>query len=126
MMSTVYLVVTVAVNRRQVGIPVIAVIAIEMMGFDQRFRRENESTSYASSVLSLQQLSHSVRDARISSPAHRPVTPVAIVWTGAVFDFNMPHNRYAGMLIELQSIDGGKHPALAGMDSPIPMGYPMP
>jgi hypothetical protein len=38
----------------------------------------------------------------------------------------MPHNRYAGMLIERQSRVGGKHPAFAGMDSPIPMGYPVP
>jgi len=41
---TVYLVVTVTVNRRQVVIPVVAVIAIEVMDFDQRWRREDEST----------------------------------------------------------------------------------
>jgi hypothetical protein len=49
--STVYLVVTVTVNRRQVAIPVVAVIAIEVMDFDQRWRREDESTRLAASWL---------------------------------------------------------------------------
>jgi len=49
--STVYLVVTVTVNRRQVAIPVVAVIAIEVMDFDQRLRREDESTRFAASLL---------------------------------------------------------------------------
>ena len=40
--STVYLVVTVTMNRRQVVIPIVAVVAIEMMDFDQRMRREDE------------------------------------------------------------------------------------
>jgi hypothetical protein len=45
--STVYLVVTVTVNRHQVAIPVVAVIAIEVMGFDQGLQREDESTRFA-------------------------------------------------------------------------------
>jgi hypothetical protein len=49
--STVYLVVTVTVNRRQVAIPIVAVIAIEVMDFDQRLRREHESTGFAASLL---------------------------------------------------------------------------
>ncbi len=51
MVSTVYLVVTVTVNRRPVAIPVVAVIAIEVMDFDQRLRREDESTRFAASLL---------------------------------------------------------------------------
>ena len=51
MISTMYLVVTVTVNRRQVVIPVVAVIAIEVMDFDQRLRREHESTGFAASLL---------------------------------------------------------------------------
>ena len=51
MVSTVCLVVTVAVNRRQVAIPVVTVIAIEMVDFDQRWWRENKSTGLAASVL---------------------------------------------------------------------------
>jgi hypothetical protein len=47
----VYLVVTVTVNRRQVVIPVIAVIAIKMMDVDQCWRREDESTGLATSLL---------------------------------------------------------------------------
>ena len=43
MVSTVYLVVTVTVNRRQVAIPIVAVLTIEVMDFDQRLRREHES-----------------------------------------------------------------------------------
>ena len=43
MVSTVYLVVTVTVNRRQVAIPVVAMIPIEVMDFDPRLRREDES-----------------------------------------------------------------------------------
>ena len=49
--SAVYLVVTVTVNCRQVAIPVVAVIAIEVMDFDQRLRREDESTRFAASLL---------------------------------------------------------------------------
>ena len=51
MVSTVYLVVTVTVNRRQVVISVVAVIPIEVMDFDQRLRREDESTGFAASLL---------------------------------------------------------------------------
>lgn len=43
MVSTVYLVVTVTVNRRQVAMPVVAVFAIEVMGLNQRLWREDES-----------------------------------------------------------------------------------
>ena len=53
--STVYLVVTVTVDRRQVVIPVVAVIAIEVMDFDQRWRREeDESTRLAASLLAFE------------------------------------------------------------------------
>ena len=51
MVSTVYLVVTVAVDRRQVAIPVMAMITIKVMGFDQRLRREDKSTGFAASLL---------------------------------------------------------------------------
>ncbi len=53
MVSTVYLVVTVTVNRREVAIPVVAMILIEVMDFDHRSRRENESAGSASPVLSV-------------------------------------------------------------------------
>ena len=51
LMSTVYLVVTVTMDHRQVVIPVVAVLAIEVMDFDQRLRREDKSTGFAASVL---------------------------------------------------------------------------
>ncbi len=51
MISTMYLVVTVTVNRRQVTIPVVTVIAIEVMDLDQRLRREHESTGFTTSLL---------------------------------------------------------------------------
>ena len=51
MVPTVYLVVTVTVNRHQVVIPVVAVITIEMMDFNQCLRREDESTGLAASLL---------------------------------------------------------------------------
>jgi hypothetical protein len=42
---------TVAVNHRQVVIPVVAVISIEVMDLNQRFRCEDESTGFTSSTL---------------------------------------------------------------------------
>jgi hypothetical protein len=54
MVSTVYLVVTVTVDRRQVVLPVVAVIPIEVMAFDLRWRREDEFTGLAASVLPLE------------------------------------------------------------------------
>jgi hypothetical protein len=51
LLSTVYLVVTVTVNRRRIVIPVVAVIAIEVMDLNRRWRREDESTSLAASLL---------------------------------------------------------------------------
>ena len=45
--STMYLVVTVTVDRRQVILSVIAALAIQVMDFNHGFRRENESTGLA-------------------------------------------------------------------------------
>ena len=51
MVPTVYLVVTVTVNCRQVVIPVVAVITIKVMDLDQHIRHEDKSTGLASSLL---------------------------------------------------------------------------
>ena len=65
MVATVYLVVTVTMNRRQVVIPVVAVVAIQMMDFDQRLRRKDESAGFAASLLPFKQGCRSVRYARV-------------------------------------------------------------
>ena len=51
---TVYLVVAVTMNHRQVVIPVIAVITIEVMDFNHRLGHEDKSTALASSLLGFQ------------------------------------------------------------------------
>ena len=51
LMSTVYLVVTVTVNRPEIDVPVVVVIAIKVMDFNQRIGRENESTGITSAAL---------------------------------------------------------------------------
>ncbi len=48
MKSTVYLVVTVTMNRRQVAVPVVRSISIDVMEFDQVFRLEEESARLGS------------------------------------------------------------------------------
>lgn len=58
---TVYPVVTVTVNHRQVVIPVVVVVAIPVMNLDQRLRHEHQPTGLAASLLRLQQLRHPVR-----------------------------------------------------------------
>ena len=54
MKSTVYLVMTVTMNRRQVDVPVIRSISIDVMEFDQVFRLEEESARLAARCLFLQ------------------------------------------------------------------------
>jgi hypothetical protein len=54
MVLTVYLVVTVTVNRRQVVISVVAVIAIAVMDLNPYLRHEDESTGLASFLLPFQ------------------------------------------------------------------------
>jgi hypothetical protein len=49
--TPVYLVVTVTADCRQVVIPAVAMVSIEVMDFDQRGRRKDESTGLAATVL---------------------------------------------------------------------------
>ena len=51
MLSTMYLIVTVTVNRPSVYVPIVMMVSIEMMDFNQCFGHENESTGITSSIL---------------------------------------------------------------------------
>jgi len=77
--STVYLVMTVTMERRQVAIPVVRPIAIAVMEFDQVFRREVESARFAVPCLLFQQRREASRHAWVFAPPCRPVAPVPVV-----------------------------------------------
>src|SRR5215831_9868048 len=77
--STVYLVMTVTMNRRQVAIPVVRPIAIAVMEFDQVFRLEVESARFAASCLFVQKRREAPRHAWVFAPPCRPIAPVPIV-----------------------------------------------
>lgn len=53
MLSAVYLIVTVTVDRPKIGIAVVAVIPIDVMDFHACIGHENESTGFTSSLLFL-------------------------------------------------------------------------
>jgi hypothetical protein len=50
-LPTVYLVVTMTVDRRKIDVPIVVVITIEMMDLNQCLRHEDEPTGCASSTL---------------------------------------------------------------------------
>jgi hypothetical protein len=117
--STVYLVMTVTMNRRKVDGPVVRAIAIEMMTFDQVIRLEKEPTGLAAPLLFLQQRRKSPRHARVASPSCRPVAPVPIIGAGTASHFSVSNDRHAKVPIQGQAISVPEFPAFAGCDSPV-------
>ena len=126
MKSTVYLVVTVTMNRRQVDVPVVRSIAIDMMEFDQVFRLEEESARLAVSCLFLQQRCKAPRHAWVFTPPCRPIAPVAVVQARLPLHFDVSHNGDTRELVECWSVAVPESPAFAGRGIPISLDCPSP
>ena len=119
MKSTVYLVMTVTMNRRQVAVPVVRSLAIDVMEFDQVFRREEEAARLAVPCLFLQQRRESTRHAGIFTPPCRPIAPVPIVQARRPSHFDVSHNGDTRVLVERWPICIPEVPAFAGSGIPI-------
>ena len=104
MKSTVYLVMTVTMNHRQVDISVVRPIAIAVMAFDQGFRREEESARLAVPCLFLQQRREAPRHTRVFAPSCRPIAPVAVVWARLPLHFDVSHNGDMRVLVQGWSV----------------------
>jgi hypothetical protein len=87
--STVYLVVTVPMNRRKVDGPVVGPMAIEVMAFDQVIRLEEESARPAAPFLLLQKRRESPRHAWVCAPSCRPIAPVPVIQAGLPLHFDV-------------------------------------
>jgi hypothetical protein len=124
--STVYLIMTVTMNRRKVDVPVVRAIAIEMMTFDQVIRLEKEPTGLAAPLLLFQQRRKSPRHARVASPSCRPVAPVPIIRAGLASHFDMSNNRHAGVLVEGRPVLLPELPACARRGVPLSLDCPPP
>ena len=126
MKSTVYLVMTVTMNHRQVAIPVVRPIAIAVMEFDQVFRREEESARLAVPCLFLQQRREAPRHTRVFAPSCRPIAPVAVVRARLPLHFDVSHNGDTRVLVECWSVAVPERPAFAGRGIPISLDGPSP
>ena len=126
MKSTVYLVMTVTMNCRQVDVPVVRSIAIDVMEFDQVFRLEEESARLAVSCLFLQQRCKAPRHAWVFTPPCRPIAPVAVVQARLPLHFDVSHNGDTRVLVECWSVAVPESPAFAGCGVPISLDGPSP
>jgi hypothetical protein len=124
--STVYLVVTVTMNRRQVDVPVIGPISIKVMEFDQVIRLEEESACLAASGLFLHQRRQSPRYARVFPPPCRPIPPLPVIRSDLPLHFDVSNHRHARVLIEGRLISLPELPALAWRGIPVSTDGPAP
>ncbi len=124
--STVYLVMTVTMNRRKVDVPVVGSVSIEVMVFDQVLRLEKESTCLAAPSLFLQQRRKSPRHAWVLPPSCRPVAPVPIIRAGLASHFDMSNNRHARVLVECRPVLLPEIPAFARRGVPVSLDCPPP
>ena len=126
MKSTVYLVMTVTMDRRQVAVPVVRPIAIAVMEFDQVFRLEIESARLATPGLFLQQRREPPRHAGVFTPPCRPIAPVPVVQARLPLHFHVSHNGDTRVPVERWSIAIPEVPAFAGGSVPISLDGPPP
>jgi hypothetical protein len=124
--STVYLVVTVTMNRRKVEVPVVGSMAIEVMEFDQVIRLEVESARLAAPFLLLQKRRESPRHAWVFTPLYRPITPVPVIQAGFPLHFDVSNNRHARVLVECWPVFIPEVPAFAGRGVPRATDGPTP
>ena len=126
MKSTVYLVMTVTMDRRQVAVPVVRPIAIAVMEFDQVFRLEIESARLATPGLFLQQRREPPRHAGVFTPPCRPIAPVPVVQARLPLHFDVSHNGDTRVPVERWSLAIPEVPAFAGGGVPVSLDGPPP
>jgi hypothetical protein len=124
--STVYLVMTVTMNRRKVDVPVVSPISIEVMDFDQVIRLEEESACLAVPFLFLQQRRKSPRHAWVCAPSCRPIPPVSVIRAGLSLHFDVSTNRHARVLVECWPVSLPEVPAFAWRCVPVALDCPTP
>ena len=119
MKSTVYLVMTVTMNRRKVDVPAVRAITIEMMTLDQVIRLEKESTGLAAPLLLFQQGCKALRHSWVLPTPCRPVSPVPIIRAGVTSHLRVSNNWHRSMLIEGGAGSIPERPAGAGCGVPV-------
>ena len=87
-------IVTVSMERLQIGKARIAVISIDMIDLDPVVMLEAQPTIATTPALLFQHLGQSQTDARVSSLSRAPVHPIAIIGTTVALDFDMPSNGH--------------------------------
>src|SRR5262250_2039631 len=105
---------TVTMNCRQVDVPVVRSIAIDVMEFDQIFRLEEESARLTAPCLFLQQHCEAPRHAWVFTPPCRPIAPVAVVQARLPLHFDVSHNGDTRVLVQGWSVAVPESPACAG------------
>ena len=126
MKSTVYLVVTVTMNRRKVDVPVVGPMTIKVMEFDQVIRLEEESARLAAPFLWFQKRRESPRHAWVFAPPCRPIAPVPVIQAGLSLHVDVSNNRHARVLVECRPVSIPEVPAFAGRGVPISTDGPTP
>ena len=126
MKSTVYLVMTVTMDRRQVAVPVVRPIAITVMEFDQVFRLEVESARFAVPCLCFQQRREASRHAWVCAPPCRPIAPVPVVQARLPLHFDVSHNGDTRVSVERWSLIIPEVPAFARGGVPVSLDGPPP
>jgi hypothetical protein len=93
-------IVTVSMERLQIGKAPIEVIPINMVDLDAVLMLEEQPTVATAPALLFQQLSQSEANARVSSLSRAPVHPVAIIGTPVALDLDMPDNGHIAVVQE--------------------------
>ena len=87
-------IVAVSMQRLQVCIARIAMVAIDMVHLDPVVMLEEQSTVATSASLRFEQPGQSCTDTGMSSLSRAPVHPVPIIGTAVALDVHMPGNRH--------------------------------
>src|SRR5262245_45733622 len=124
--ASVYLVVTVTVDRRQIAIGVIPVLLVPVMYLQQRLWQEEESTVRAPALLPVQEGGYPSRDTWIGPPAPHPIVPVPIERACRRLHFAVPGDGHCGVLVKGQPLFCGKLPPRSLLNAPVAAGNPPP
>ena len=87
-------IVTVSMERLQIGEARIAVLSMDMIDLDPVVLLEAHPTIATTPALLSQQFGQSQTDARVSSLSRAPVHPIAIIGAAVALDLNMPGNGH--------------------------------
>src|SRR5215471_8231618 len=125
-MASVYLVVTVTVDRHQSARGGSASLLSAMMHRQKRFWQEDEVTITTPTVLALQPGCDSAGYPRIVSPSRRPVAPIALEETCRAFPFAVPNNQRIRVVGQHHPLSGPNAPAFPFLEPPVLVSDPPP